>query len=446
MRTFALVLVLGACGETAAPAPPSAPQPPTATPVASAPSVPLAEVRGRSSCAFESIDALCTGLREHYGSSDDAWVSDGCAQGPRRTSSGAFAEALLLAIHEGSGPPTEERVERPLLGGTVREPPSEESTAHVVLAARLGEAWFPIHLFHPIHGDVDPDALEWSVDDGGASLTWTDEEAGSRRDDPYGYGRVERRIAVADHGVPILAASETIETWRSDVGLDCTRACNAEPTPPPYPGCERRCASRVRATRTWERVGNEIRIGATAVERAGPAADAMDVTSEAAEVVRLEDADPQMRFCAFVPRPRALPRASPRTDPESTALLERARARIAAGSARELRGALATARRDEPRSIVAIDGQMGMACGGGGCTVALRYRTLEGALPEEGVHYFVAERGTRVGCDDDLFPEPGEPPTLVEVAPATSRDAIGCGFGGWDGTAERHWVIVRVME
>lgn len=66
-------------------------------------------------------------------------------------------------------------------------------------------------------------------------------------------------------------------------------------------------------------------------------------------------------------------------------------------------------------------------------------------MPEQGVHYFASERGSQVGCDAAVLPETGTT-TIVEVAPAAHREAIGCGFGGYDGTRQRQWVVVRVLE
>jgi hypothetical protein len=75
------------------------------------------------------------------------------------------------------------------------------------------------------------------------------------------------------------------------------------------------------------------------------------------------------------------------------------------------------------------------------------YRTLEGPFPEEGVHYFeVAQREREpIGCAPEAMPS-GLGPTLIEVAPFADGDALACGFSGWDGTAERHWVILRVLQ
>ena len=458
-RACLLALALVGCGgEAPAPTVPTRAAAPTIEPAsiealpttepATEPAVPFADVRARSRCAFESIELLCAGLREHFGSSDGAWTSEDCALGPTRSSTGPLAEARLVGIHAGSGltagAPTTVRT---LFGATLRGPAAEDVTTHVLLVARVGHAWFPLHLFDPLvrATDVEPDRFTWHLDDDGAALEWTDEPSAARREDPYGDGRVERTIVVTDHGVPVIAAQATTEIWRSDVDLACSRACHAEPTPPADPGCARRCASRAHGTRSWERVGSEIHIGATRIERTGASAEALELESRAAEIVSLAAASPEMLFCAFLPVEHAVARSVARSDPASVALLERARALLAHGGGRRVHGALAIADPDAPRSIVAIDTTLGTACGGGGCTTAIVHRTLAGPFPEEGVHHFTFDRAARVGCDDAALPS-GPMPTLLEVAPAVSRDTIACGFGGWDGTSERTWVILRVLE
>lgn len=446
-------LALAACGESS-PAPITPPPPsavssgvPTEAPSPAAAGPSLDEVRARSSCAFESLDALCEGLRENFASSEQAWASDDCARGPRRTSSGPFAEALLVGIRNGyeraTGAP---RADHALLGGAVHEPAGREGSTQILLVARVGSAWFPIVLFEPMQNDAAIDGLEWSLASDGLTLEWTDAQGSAQGEEPSSYGNVERSIAVVDRGVPILAAEAAVEVWRGDVDLACTRACNGAPSPPPYPGCEQRCASRARATRTWTRTGTTLEIGATRIERTGAHADAIEMETAAAQTLHLDAADPAMLFCAFQPVEHATPLAAPRTDADSLAARERAHALIASGAFHEVPGAIAAAQPGASRSIVAIDQQLGGGCGGGGCTLGLDYRTVEGTMPERGLTYFEQERGVRVGCDDAALPEPGAGgPTLVEVAPAISREAIGCGFTGWDGAHERHWVIVRVL-
>jgi len=459
-RSLALALAPGlvaACGAVDQPPPAPAvtteeaasvaPSTTATSPAAPAPAMPFVQVRARSSCAFESLDALCGGFREHLGSFDGAWTSAECAVGAPRTSPGGFAEARLVAIHSGSGRPADaDWVERPLLGATVRDPRTDEVTTNVLLIARVGLAWFPIHLFAAVRGaDVEPSRLHWQLSEDGGSLEWTDEPWAADRDDPHSYGRVGRTLAVVDRGVPVIAAQAQIEIWRSELDLACSRACNAEASAPQFPGCERRCTSRARATRSWERVGDEIRVGATSVERTGDRSDAIEIESEEALTVRLADASPDMLFCAFVPVVHALPRSVPRTDPDATALLDRAHALLAQGRGRVLPGALALTDPDGPRSLVAIDGQLGTGCGGGGCTTAIDHRTLEGPFPEEGVSFFAFERGPQTGCDGAILPS-GASPSVVVVAPVSTREGLGCGFAGWDGTAERRWIVVQVLD
>jgi hypothetical protein len=404
--------------------------------------LPIATIRERSGCALETLDEMCAGLREHAGSRDETWTSGECALGPRQTSDGPFAEALLIGIRAGYEHVDRDavRVERPLLGGTVTEPAGHEGQTLVLLTARVGLAWFPIALFHPDVGD-DEDAIQWTLDPSGSSLTWDEERGRSTRELPHGYGQVARTIAVVDRGVPLIAAQATIERWRGEVDLACSRACHAAPSPPV--DCTHVCSSRVRTTRSWTVHGDVVEIGATEVERTGDHADAMEVTLDGAETALLSAADPGMRFCAFMPVVHAAPRTASRTDPESILALERAHAFLSAGTFRDVHGASRAAQPSSARAIVAIDRSMGSACGGGACTTVLDYRTLEGAMPEVGMSYFASDRGGRVGCDPSALPT--TEPTLLEVAPAISRDAIDCGFVGWDGGAEQYWVIVRVL-
>jgi hypothetical protein len=141
----------------------------------------------------------------------------------------------------------------------------------------------------------------------------------------------------------------------------------------------------------------------------------------------------------------ATPLATPRTDADSVAARERARSLVAGGTFREVPGAAAAAEPDAARSLVVIDRRLGGACGGGACTVDIEYRTVDGTMPEEGLAFVEAERGPAAGCDPAILPTDGGPATLVEVAPARSRDAFGCGFVGWDGERERDYVVLRVL-
>ena len=450
--SFLVVLLLAACGapaptprtEGAAPATVREETPP-AEPVA-APAEPLASVRARSSCAFESLEALCEGLREHYLSASPGWVSDGCALGEPRTSTGPFAEVRLVGLRVGY-----DRIEgdartlRPLLTGTVREPTAGQGVTQLVLAARVGHAWFPIHLFHPsTEGEIPGHEVEWSLDDAGAFLTWTDHEGASREVDPTGYGEVERTIAGVVRGVPMIAARATLERWRGELDLACARACNQAPSPPPPPACSRQCASTVRATRSWERAGDTVTIGATELQRDGHAQVASPGPAEEAETRRLDAPEDWLSFCAFMPVVRAV--ATPAAaDADSVAARDRARALVQRGAFRELSGARAAAVPGAPRATIELSERGGSACGGGGCSTAVRVRTIEGSMPEQGIGYFANERGNQVGCDPAALPDAGGS-TIVEVAPAISREAIGCGFAGYDGTAQRYWVIVRVLE
>ncbi|MDQ3034695.1 MAG: hypothetical protein M3Y87_19955 [Myxococcota bacterium] len=439
-------LLLASCGEPAAtPAAPPAAEP-SAVPAEAPPAASLASIRERSGCAFESPEALCDGAREHYASSG-GWVSDGCAIGDRRTSIGPFAEVQLIGLRHGHERiESDVRVERPLLGGSVREPPSEDATTHVVLAARIGDAWFPLRLFHPPSaGEIPGDAVEWSLDETGSFVTWTIEEGASRRDDPSGYGETTRTLAAVHRGVPMIAAQATIERWRSNVDLECSRACYRSPSPPPGDECSRRCASSVRATRSWQRDGDTVRVGATEVQRAGRTEGAIDMPVEEAAARRLDVPDEWMGFCAFMPVVRAVAPASPPTDAASIAARERALASVQRGSFRSLRGARTNVAPGAPRAMLEIYERGGTGCGGGGCTTAIRFRTIEGSMPEQGVDYFANERGNQVGCDDASLPDAGGS-TIVEVAPAISREAIGCGLSGYDGTTRRYWVITRVLD
>lgn len=454
--TWIAALLLAGCGAADSPPPlpvPSSPTAPSPTPTASeaapveaTPIEPLASVRARSSCAFESVEALCEGLREHYLSASPGWVSDGCALGEPRTSTGPFAEVRLVGLRVGY-----DRIEgdaralRPLLTGTVREPAAAQGVTQLVLAARVGHAWFPIHLFHPsTEGEIPGHEVEWSLDDAGAFLTWTDHEGASRDADPTGHGETERTLAGVVRGVPMIAARATLERWRGELDLACARACNQAPSPPPPPGCSRQCASTVRATRSWERAGDAVRIGATELQREGLAQVASSGPAEDAETRRLDAPDDWLSFCAFMPVVRAVA-APAAADAESVAARDRARALVQRGAFRELTGARAAAVPGAPRATIELSERGGSACGGGGCSTAVRVRTIEGSMPEQGIGYFANERGNQVGCDPAALPDPGAA-TIVEVAPAISREAIGCGFAGYDGTAQRYWVIVRVLE
>lgn len=449
MRGMLLAMtILVACGETPGePVGAEAPVEPPPT-LATEPVLSFAVVSERSGCAMRTLEELCAGLREHFGSFEGAWTSDACVYGPRATSAGPFAEALLLGVHTGSGRAEgDARVQRRLLGATLEDPASDDFTTNVLLAARVGEAWFPLHLFEPLvrADDVGAERFAWQLDADGRAIAWSDHEGSGERDDPDGYGRVERTVAVVVGGTPVIATQATVESWRSETDLACSRACYAEPSPPPPPGCSLRCASRVHVTRSWERSGMTLRIGASVVERSGPRADAMDVELDIARTVQLAEASADMRFCAFMPVVHATPREAPRTDTDSVALLAHARELVASQAGHDVSGAREAAEAGAPRSLVAIDAQLGGACGGGGCTIGLQYRTLDGPFPEDGVHFFQMQRGPQQGCDDTALPR-GSAPTLVEVAPAARGASLGCGFSGWDGSAERTWVITRVLE
>ena len=399
--TASLILLLG-CSDPATPREPgSSPEPAPPVPGAPGQDVSLASIRERSGCAFESTDELCAALREHYLSAERAWVSESCTLGEPRLSDGPFAEVRTVGVREGQGP--------------------DRATTQLVLAARVGRAWFPIHLFHPtVDGELPGERVEWEVLDGGAYLMWEDEEGAHRRSESHGYGETQRTIAAVDRGVPMIAARATIEFWRKDGD------------------------SSLRETRSWERSGTTLRIGPTEVEREGAASDSGRPRREA-HVRRLDATDQCLSFCAFTPVVRAVAPRTPPSDPESVAARERARAAIARGTFRDLPGASAAAAPNAPVATLEIHEQLGEACGGGGCTVALRFRTIEGAMPEEGVHYFRHERGNQTGCDPRTLPEGGGS-TFVQVAPVTSGAAIGCGFSGYDGTARKDWVVLRVLE
>lgn len=407
----------------------------------------LDAVRARSGCVFESRKALCDGFRENFRSTGTGWVSDGCAWSAPRTSSGPFAEVVLVGIRVGyNQPASDASVERPLLDGAVREPASSEpGSTQLLLATRVGRAWFPIKMFSPRQGTARADAVDWALDDSGVYLTWSDHTGSLQHDEPDGYGESQREIAVVDRGVPMLAAQATIERWRSEVDLACSRTCHGAPNPPPDQGCSRRCASRVQETRSWERTGATLRVGATVVERRGPAADRLEVHPEPALTRRLDVDDHWLPFCAFMPVVRAVPQLALPSDDASVAARAGALAVLRTGSFRALDGVAAAVAPDAPRSTLQIDSTGGGGCGGGGCTRTVRYRTLAGTLPEQGVDYFEYERGTRVGCDRATLPQ-GDGPTYVEVALASAGAAIGCGFSGFDGTTRRQWVVTRVFE
>ena len=434
---FASMLVLLGCGT------PSSPGTSITRPAGDGTT--LGEATARSGCAFESLDALCRSLRATFRTTDEAWVSDDCARGPAQTRTGPFAEVLLLGIRNGyerAG----DAAGRPhaLLGSSVDEPAGHEGATQVLLAARVGPAWFPIHLFQGILDDEEANRIAFSLSDDGSALEWTSEERSGAPEDASGYGVVRRALAFVDRGIPLLAGQAEIERWQSEVDLACTRACNAEPRPPAYPGCERRCASRAHARRSWARAGANVAIGATEIERSGEHAETIELPAASAETLALDPARAQ-RLCAFTPVVLATPLASPRTDGESIAARERARSLVASGSVHEVPGAAAAVDPGAERSIVAIDRQLGGSCSGGACTTNLDYRTVEGTMPEQGLSFVEAERGPMAGCDAAILPAEGAPATLVEVAPARSREAFGCGFVGWDGERERSYVVLRVL-
>ena len=407
----ASLLVLVCCSEPSTPrhAANSVPEPdpPVAGEVAgreqaAAPDVPFAAIRERSGCAFESTDALCAAFREHYRSAERGWVSEQCTFGEPRVSRGAFAEVRTIEVREGQSP--------------------EEATTQAVLATRVGNAWFPMHVFHPTtEGEIPGNRVEWDVLDGGTFVVWEEEQGASRRGESHGYGETERTIAAVDRGVPMIAARATIEWWRRDGD------------------------SSLRETRSWERDGSTIRLGATELQREGSGGSSSGRPQREAETRRLDVPDGWLSFCGFTPVVRAVAPSTPSSDPESVAARERARAAVSRGTFRDLRGAAAAAVRNAPVATLEIYETLGSGCGGGGCTTAVRYRTIEGPMPEQGVDYFTQERGSQVGCDPASMPEAGET-TFVQVAPAVSREAIGCGFSGFDGTHRRYWVVLRVLE
>jgi hypothetical protein len=412
---------------------------------------PFEVVSERSGCAFASVEALCDSFREHHLSGGTTWVSDGCAPVEQRSSRGAFAEVRTIAIRVGHDRVEDDvaRVERALFAGTVREPAGLPATTQVLVIARIGHAWFPIVGFHPeMEGEIPGDRLAWELEETGATLSWTEERGATRRSEPSGYGETERTIAVVYEGVPKIAASATVERWRNDLDYACVRTCADAPGAPPRSECEARCRSSARRTRTWERSGNTVRIGATVVTREGPPIAGDDAPAQSAETKRLDTEDGWLGFCAFTPVVRAVAPAALPDDPESVAARARALEAIRRGRFRALRGASAAAEPGAPRATIEIFATGGGGCGGGGCSMQVDFRTIEGAMPTEGVGYFYPTRGGRVGCDPRALPEAGgmSQSTIVEVAPAMERADIGCGFSGFDGTTRRYWVIVRVLE
>src|SRR5688500_3787230 len=130
-------LSIAACSESAParttrePSPPVQPPDPAPPRTVEAPlrAEPFASVRERSGCAFDAQELLCDALREHFHSRE--WVGQDCAYTDWRTTRGPFAEAGLVGVQVGDGPPA-----------------GESGSTHVLLAARIGHAWFPIHLAH----------------------------------------------------------------------------------------------------------------------------------------------------------------------------------------------------------------------------------------------------------------------------------------------------------
>lgn len=402
-----------------------------------------------SSCAFESLDALCASFREHYLSASPGWVSEGCGRGGRRTSSGAFAEALVLAVRVGYELPADATlVERPLLESMVREPSSAGSEApKLVLAARIGTRWFPITVQSGRSGAHPDVPFEWSLDASGDLITWTSVDGSADPVDPSGYGRVERAVAGVDRGRPMLVAEATVESWRTEVDLPCTRACNQEPSPPPYPGCDRRCATTTRTTRSWQRRGATIVIGATETHLEGrPVPGGLDPSEPpaVAETKRLDAPGEWGQMCGFAPVVRAVAPATLPSDPASVAARERAHEILRHGRWADVAGARAAAAGARRNAILEIFGSTGGGCGGGGCSEGIEYRTIEGSMPEQGVGYFYPDANRGAGCDPRTLPPAGRS-TFVEVAPVATDDSVSCGLGGFDGTRRRTWVVLRVF-
>ncbi len=454
-RTLISVAVLvAACGHGSEPvAAPPAPTTPAPEPALAPATAPGAGGWGRPgteacACAFASLDALCASLRESYTAYSASWVSEGCGRGRRQTSSGAFAEVLAVAVRVGYDQPEDGTlVERPLLETTVREPASAGSaTPYYVLAARVGERWFPLELDAGSTDDASSGVpFEWSLDPSGDLVTWTSTEGGGDRTDPTGYGRVERTVVGVDQGTPKIVAQAVVESWRSDVDLPCTRACNTGPTPPPYPGCERRCATITRTTRAWERRGAAFVIGATEVRVEGRPGDASPYDpARPEETKRLDAPDEWLGVCGFTPIVHAVAPAELPSDPEFVAARERAAEAMRHGRWASVAGARAAAGGAERNAVVEIYGNSGSGCGGGGCTAGVQLRTIDGSMPEQGVSYFYADDDRGPGCDPRTLPT-GEGSTFVEVAPVASDDSIRCGFTGYDGTTRRSWVVLRVF-
>ncbi len=443
---LALSLALPTCALRRPSTPAAARSAPPASPAA-APTAAGSGARPDSPCALPSREALCQALREHYLSSGNGWVADGCAWGETRTTSGPFAEVGIVAVREGYGTPDGgARVDRPLLDGSVREPAgATETTTHLLLAARVGTFWFPLQMFFPRARRIRDLPVEWSVEEGGAYVVWSDVSSESSRGEPDGYGEVTRQIAVVDHGVPKLAARAAVDHWVSRADLACTRACNTAPNPPAYPGCEQRCASGTRATRTWERTGATLRVGATVVDSGDAAVGEGDVEREPAFVRRLDVADHWLDFCAFVPVVHAVAPTTPPADSASVAARAAGLAALRSRRLRALHGAAALVEPGAPRATLEVFATQGGGCGGGGCTTGVSFRTLRGEMPEHGVDYFAQERGARVGCDDATLPSEGST-SYVEVAPARGAQGVGCGFSGFDGTTRRYWVVTGVFE
>lgn len=151
-----------------------------------------------------------------------------------------------------------------------------------------------------------------------------------------------------------------------------------------------------------------------------------------------------LSVCGFTPVVRAIARASAPTDEASLAAIARAQARLERGRFVDVAGARGAATPNAPRTVIEVFETSGSACGGGGCTTGIRTRTIEGSMPEEGMHYFRYEHGTQAGCHRDTLPEAGAS-TLLEVAPARPDASVGCGFSGFDGDARVTWVVTRVF-
>jgi len=399
-----------------------------------------------SGCAFESLDALCDGLREHYRSSGQAWASESCALSAPQRTSGPSAEARLVGVRVGYGPvETDARVEHPVLGGTVREPPNADATTQVVLGARVGQSWFPIHIYHPTtEGERPGHQVEWSLSAGGAHLTFTDEHGAERREEPNARGHSERTLVTVRRGVPEIAARATIERWRSATDRACRRACDPlRSTPVRRRECVESCRTVRTETRSWTVTGDTVEMGATQVAQTGREGSVPgEPRHHEAQTRRLGGSHEGMRFCAFMPVARALPpQAAREVVPEVTA----ARARISRGSFRALSAVDAVLLPDAARSMVELSEGGSSSCGGGACTIGVRVRTIEGDMPERGVGYVVVSSGPQVDCDHGTLPSDGGS-TIVEVAPARPGATVGCGFTGWDGEARRSWVVTRVLE